>query len=576
MQRPLATPARVLLQQAVAFLLLTVQFTALNYMGTAVYELAGGLTTVKPYGGVALALVLILGERWLVPILAAGTLGGFVAKLASSAPLGEALATPMVTSATLLVVHLVTRQLIGSKPDFRAWRQLVGFIAVAALISAGSAFSFVLVMEGANSPRFWIDLQAWLIPTALSYVIFTPVMMLLATADHRVLLNNWGRISASLLMMGVALAVNFLPVRLSLLFAIPMALLIVTLVAGLEGAALGLVLTEFVLTAAAAAGLGPAAISYMSLGSQLYFIQLFMAVLISVMLPVAAAVAERTNLRDSMEQALKREAQVNLALRISESHARELAEQAQAASNAKSEFLASMSHELRTPLNAILGFSEILKTGLYGSLGHEKYVEYAEYVHKSGAHLLDLINDVLDLSKIDAGKMEMRESVFSMREVVDDSVLLVRDKAGPRVEIHLLVDSECEIRADKRLIKQILLNLLSNAIKFTPSGGTITVGTSEHAGGGIDIYVADTGIGMDEAQLEKAFSQYGQVDSKIAHAHQGTGLGLPISQSLARLHGGELAATSKPGQGTRMTLTLPESRILRTASQEAGKNARTG
>src|SRR5215471_2298046 len=177
MQPPLSTPTRVLLQQAAAFLLLTVQFTALNYMGTAVYELAGGLTTVKPYGGVALALVLILGERWLV------------AKLASSASLGEALATPIVTSATLLVVHLVTRQLIGSKPDFRAWRQLVGFIAVAALISAGSAFSFVLIMEGVNAPRFWIDLQAWLIPTALSYVIFTPVMMLLATADHRVLLN---------------------------------------------------------------------------------------------------------------------------------------------------------------------------------------------------------------------------------------------------------------------------------------------------------------------------------------------------------------------------------------------------
>jgi signal transduction histidine kinase len=574
MQRPASTPARVHLQQAAAFLLLTLLFTALNYMGTAIYELAGGLTTVKPYGGVALALVLILGERWLAPILVAGTLGGVVAKLASSATLGDALATPVVTSLTMLAVHLVTRHLIGRKPDFRAWLQLVGFIAVATLLSAASAFCLILVMEGAKSPRFWIDLQAWLIPTALSYVIFTPVMMLLATADRRVLLNNWGRISACLLLIGAALALNFLPIRLSLLFAIPMALLIATLVAGLEGAALGLVLTEFVLTASAAAGLSPAAISYMSLGSQLYFIQLFMAVLISVMLPVAAAVAERTNLRDSMEKALRREAQVNLALRVSEQHARELAEQAQAASNAKSEFLASMSHELRTPLNAILGFSEILKTGLYGSLGHIKYTEYAEYVHKSGAHLLDLINDVLDLSKIDAGKMELRESNFSIREVVDDSVLLVRDKAGPRVEIRLLIDSDCEIRADKRLIKQILLNLLSNAIKFTPGGGTITVGTAERAGGGVELYVADTGIGMDEAQLDKAFSHYGQVDSKIAQDHQGTGLGLPISQALARLHGGDLVARSVPGTGTRMTVILPESRILRAAPQAQASGQR--
>ena len=567
MQHPIATLAPDHQQQALNFLLLTALFVPLNYMGSAVYQLAGGLTTIKPYGGVALALVLILGERGLWLVLAAGTLGGILAKFATSAPLYDAFLTPLVTSITMLAVHLVMRQLIGKRPDFRAWGQLAGFIAIAMLISAASASFFTLVVADVELAHVWIDWQAWFIPTALSYVIFTPVMMLLATANRSVLTNNRGRISVSLLLMGVVLALNFLPVRLSLLFAIPMALLIVTLISGLEGAALGLVLTEFVLTAAAAAGLGPSAIGYMSLGSQLYFIQVFMAVLISVMLPVAAAIAERINLRDNMEKALEREARVNLALRVSEQHARDMAEQAQAANKAKSEFLASMSHELRTPLNAILGFSEILKTGLYGPLGHEKYVEYAEYVHKSGAHLLDLINDVLDLSKIDAGKMELRESVFSLRDLVDDSVLLVRDKAGGRVDIRLLIDKDREVQADKRLIKQILLNLLSNAIKFTPEDGAITVGTGDSPGGGLEIHVADTGIGMDEAQLQKAFSHYGQVDSKIARAQQGTGLGLPISQSLARLHGGDLIATSAPGRGTRMILTLPANRVLRPALQ---------
>jgi signal transduction histidine kinase len=237
-----------------------------------------------------------------------------------------------------------------------------------------------------------------------------------------------------------------------------------------------------------------------------------------------------------------------------------MARQAQEASRAKSEFLASMSHELRTPLNAILGFSEILMTQLYGPLGHPKYREYAEDVFKSGAHLLDLINDVLDLSKIDAGKMELRESAFAVRELVNDTVLLLRDKARD-VQIRLFVDERAEILADKRLIKQILLNLLSNAIKFTPAGGAITLGAGI-TDSGFEITVADTGIGMDPSQLEKAFSHYGQIDSKIARTHQGTGLGLPISLALAKLHGGDLTATSTPSEGTCMTLTLPGSRVV--------------
>jgi signal transduction histidine kinase len=259
-----------------------------------------------------------------------------------------------------------------------------------------------------------------------------------------------------------------------------------------------------------------------------------------------------------MKAALQREEQINRALR-------EMAEQAQCANKAKSEFLANMSHELRTPLNAVLGFSEILATQLYGPLGQEKYVEYAEDVHKSGAHLLKLINDVLDLSKIDAGKIELRESIFSVSELVDDAVLLARGRTKNNIRLEVCVPADIHILADKRLTKQILINLLSNAIKFTPAGGTITVGAQEGHGRGLEIYVADTGIGMDVAQLEKAFSPYGQVNSQIAQDHQGTGLGLPIAQSLARLQGGDIIAQSTPGHGTRMILILPESRIVEPA-----------
>jgi signal transduction histidine kinase len=291
--------------------------------------------------------------------------------------------------------------------------------------------------------------------------------------------------------------------------------------------------------------------------------QVFISVLIAVMLPAAAAITERTTLRSGMQAALEREEKVNRALRVSEQRALEMAEQAQNANKAKSEFLASMSHELRTPLNAILGFSEILKAQLYGPLGSAKYVEYAEDVHKSGAHLLDLINDVLDLSKIDAGKMELRESVFSVPDLVNDAVMLIRDKAQNHVGLEVCLEGDAEVRADKRLTMQILVNLLSNAVKFTPEGGTITVGTEDKPGQGLKIFVADTGIGMEQAQIQTAFSPYGQIDSKISRTHQGTGLGLPISQSLARLQGGDLTATSTPGRGTRMTLSLPEARVVK-------------
>ena len=541
---------------------LTILFGVLNYTGTALYFTAEGVTTVKPFSGIALALLLINGRSWLWPVLISGTVGAVIAKAAFT--IEPAIITiPLITSGALFLVYHLCGKWIGEKIDFRAWKQLVLFIAIAAAVSILSSLPYALGARLWNGHQLLANLQAWFIPTTLSYVIFTPVIVLLATAEKGVFRRNWQRHLAAQSLLIVALALNIAPVGIPLMFTVPLALLLVTMACEIEGTALGLVVIQLVLTTATVSGHGPGPVSAFSLGHQLYFMQGFIAILIAVMLPAAAAIAERITLRGDMQAALAREEKVNRALRVSEQRALEMAQQAQSANKAKSEFLASMSHELRTPLNAILGFSEILKSQLYGPLGSAKYVEYAEDVHKSGGHLLELINDVLDLSKIDAGKMELRESTFSIPDMINDAVVLVRDRAKDHVGLDVRVEGPIHVRADKRLTMQILINLLSNAVKFTPTGGTITVGAEEKSGQGLEIYVFDTGIGMTEAQLEKAFSPYGQIDSKISREHQGTGLGLPISQSLARLQGGDLTASSTPGRGTHMTLTLPEERIVR-------------
>jgi signal transduction histidine kinase len=234
--------------------------------------------------------------------------------------------------------------------------------------------------------------------------------------------------------------------------------------------------------------------------------------------------------------------------------------EADLANRAKSEFLANMSHELRTPLNAILGFSDVIRSELHGALGSPRYQQYATHIHDSGMHLLDLINDVLDLSKITAGKMELHEQNIAIPDLLSDVLALVKGRAkdvqlseGPWPGLPY-------IRADYRLLKQILINLLTNAIKFTPPGGHVAIRAS--VGKDIRLTVSDTGIGMTQTELEQAMSQYGQVDSRVARKHRGTGLGLPICKSLALLHGGTLEIVSKPDTGTIVSLVLPASRIV--------------
>jgi len=231
---------------------------------------------------------------------------------------------------------------------------------------------------------------------------------------------------------------------------------------------------------------------------------------------------------------------------------------AEAANQAKSEFLANMSHELRTPLNAINGFSEIMAGEMFGPLGHEKYKGYAHDILKSGQHLLSLINDILDMAKIEAGKMTLHYEPVSLTELCDDAIRLMRGKVQDcGLTLTLEAGDIPEIEADYRGLKQVMLNLISNAVKFTPEGGEITVALKRDGENHMRISVIDTGIGIAEADLARLAQPFEQVEGQHSKTTQGTGLGLALTKSLIELHQGEMIITSAPGKGTTVSFAIP-------------------
>jgi CheY-like chemotaxis protein/nitrogen-specific signal transduction histidine kinase len=237
---------------------------------------------------------------------------------------------------------------------------------------------------------------------------------------------------------------------------------------------------------------------------------------------------------------------------------------------AKSDFLANMSHELRTPLNSVIGFSEVLQDQMFGQI-NEKQQEYVNNILTSGRHLLSLINDILDLSKVESGKMELELSAFLLRESLDASMMMLREKAlKGGIELHLDLSPEADVRivADQRKLKQILFNLLSNAVKFTHAGGTVDVGAVRD-GDFIEITVVDTGMGIRGEDIPKLFQAFTQLESVYTKGFEGTGLGLALTRHLVELHGGRIWVKSEFGAGSRFSFTIP---LTQAASKEPHAN----
>jgi two-component system, cell cycle sensor histidine kinase PleC len=244
---------------------------------------------------------------------------------------------------------------------------------------------------------------------------------------------------------------------------------------------------------------------------------------------------------------------------------------AKAADRAKSKFLANMAHELRTPLNAIIGFSEVIKLDKIQM--RESYPEYAGYIHDAGKILLDIINSILDIARIEAGRVLLQEELISLGALVQSSLNTIRPIAQRK-----LLQIECNIQETSTMIyvdsskfKQVMLNLLSNSVKFTEPRGRIQVDSVLHKNGDLVLSIRDTGIGIPPEQIERIFQPFEQVADHLTREHEGTGLGLPIAKALIELHGGELVLSSQPGSGTTARLRLPGDRVRSVAASAAAQ-----
>ena len=540
----------------VRFGVLVLLFGLLSFIGTEVYVRAGHLSSVKPFVGVGLALCLIYGRSSLRPILIAGVVGGVLAKLIHPVFLTDTLATPAVTAGSLLLTYIALKQAIGESVDFRSWKQMIAFIIITASVSWIVSVTFTAAVY------FWLgtpvlpNLMSWFFPMALSYVTFTPLIVLLATAEYRVLRDSWHSLVICLLFLTGILYLGVSQLTFPLLFTVPLVLLVITMTSEIEGAALGLTVTQFILTTAAVKGRGVTMLAAEPIGYQIYFAEVFSGILNIVMLPVAAAITERRKLRDSLLAALVREEQVNQALR----GAQRL--------EAVGKLTSGVAHDFNNLLTVILGNAADLEQRLAGD---DELRALASLTKRAALRGADHTRQLLAFSRQQALDVQAR----NVNELIASVETLLRLAVGERVRIEIIsAPDSWPVLVDVAQFESALLNLAVNARDAMPNGGRVTIetrnvsadeiGRENHtlidlgeqvplSRGYVLVAVSDTGTGMDEDTQMQAFEPF----FTTKEVGKGTGLGLSMVYGFITQLGGYVRIRSAPGRGTTIMLYLP-------------------
>ncbi|MBL6939669.1 MAG: MASE1 domain-containing protein [Alphaproteobacteria bacterium] len=520
----------------------------------------GRITPIWIANAVVVAALLRHDRGAWIEIIGVAALANFAADMLLSDIWFNGVGFSVANSLEVLLAAAPLRFLGFDRAFSRTESLLTFYVCVAVACAASSTIAATALLISAGLP-FWSSFASWFGADALGLALLVPFFQCVKLGAFREMFSRGERWVSLVMLGGVAcvglLSFSFPTFSLSVLY-FP-TLILLTFRRGFAGGALGLLIA---LTASLLMTFhnhaSPQFLSH-TLETRIAMLQFYYAIVGFTIILAGAALEERRALEKGLASAVSR-AETS---REEAVLAKEVAEQA---SHAKSSFLANMSHELRTPLNAVIGFSEMIRSEMFGPVGDAHYKEYAGLINGAGSHLLDLIGDILDMSKIEAGKLELHlervDTALTVRECVE---LLAERAATGRVTIRTeLRQAPVFFEADKRAVKQILLNLLSNAVKFTPEGGDVCV-RAGLADGQCQLIVEDTGVGIPANEIGRIGNPFVQLSNNSGR-HQGTGLGLALVRSLAEMHRGTFKIESAEGRGTTVTVTLPLGVDARTAA----------
>ncbi len=519
----------------------------------ALTEFTGRIAAIWITNAIVLAFLLRHERKAWPHLLIVASGANLIADLA----VGDSIAGGLVfTLANLIEVLAVAWPMRRWKLDrqFTKPSGLLAFYALAGGIAPSlSGLTAGIYFHLADGADVWTAMGNWYSADALGLVILAPLLITVRFRDFAEMFGR-GQWAVSLQLIGLvcgAVALNFVFRGYPVAFLFFPTVVLLTFQRGFAGGAIGLAISAAYLAVPVLMGNATGGLKGHPLREQIIIVQIFVAVIGFSVTLVGAALQQRRGLERGLASAIERS-------ELAREEALVARDAAERANRAKSMFLANMSHELRTPLNAVIGFAELMHIETYGPLGDPHYSEYTGMIQSAGRHLLDLINDILDMSKIEAGKMELDRDSISVTGLINDCLSLMGERAV-QGGIHLTADlagAPQTFVADRRAMKQILLNLLSNAIKFTPEGGRVQI-RARTMGQRLVLAVCDTGVGIPGDQIYRLGNPFVQIRGSAGSTQNGTGLGLALVRALTELHNGALRIESAEGRGTTVSVEVP-------------------